>query len=231
MQVITIGNEKGGVGKSTIACNLAVVAAKEGKKVLLMDADVQGSSAAFRALREEREEEKREKGEKAQVEINAVSVHQPTIHKDIAAFQNFDLVIIDVGGRDTKILRSAIAAATNGLFLIPVLPSQYDIWATYETLETLNQIRSSGLEISAAMIINRQLTQNTTISKDAKNALEELKDGNNVILLNTVLYGRVDYQKAVSEGLGVTEYAPSGKAADEIRMMYKEIINLLDGEN
>ena len=116
MKVISVVNQKGGVGKSTIACNLAVNAVLDGKRTLLIDADPQGSSLSFRAIR-------------GADDLKAVSITQPTIHKDIGDFENFDLVIIDAGGRDNTLFRSAVTAAAKGMLLIPVLPSQYDIWA------------------------------------------------------------------------------------------------------
>ena len=106
--ILTVGNTKGGVGKSTIACNFSVESALAGKKTLLIDADIQGSSIGFRASREKND-------------IKAMSITTPTLHKDIKDFQ-FDMVLIDVGGRDSAVFRSAIMACD--LMIIPVLPSQ-----------------------------------------------------------------------------------------------------------
>jgi chromosome partitioning protein len=208
-KVITIANQKGGVGKSTIAVNLAVCAAKD-LKVLLIDADVQGSSTSFRAIREADD-------------VKAISIIQPTIHKDIEGFSNFDLIIVDAGGRDNTLFRSAITAASKGILLIPVLPSQYDIWAAEDTFKMLKEIRVY-VDIPAYAVFN-QVIQNTKISKEAHEALEELTTEGNVQLLKTVLYNRIDYKKSISEGLGVIEYS-KGKAAEEMKALYKEIMKL-----
>jgi len=213
MKVISIVNQKGGVGKSTIAVNLAVCAVKDGQKVLLIDADVQGSSLAFRAIRETDD-------------LQAVAITKPTIYKDVVNFENFDLIIIDAGGRDNTLFRSAIMAASYGILIIPVLPSQYDIWATEDTLESLREARSI-VDIEAYALFN-QVIQNTNVSKEAKEALEELTVENDVNLLNTVLYARVDYKKSISEGLGVIEYQPNGKAASEMDKLYNEIKGILE---
>lgn len=213
MKVITIGNQKGGVGKSTIACNFAVLAANEGKKVLLIDADTQASSMSFRAVREKDD-------------IKSVAITQPTIHKDIGEFDNFDLAIIDAGGRDSAVFRSAITAATYGALIIPVLPSVYDIWATEDTLEILKEARVY-VDVRAFICFNRVIAR-TIISKDARKAIEELikRTQIDVDLLNSMLYSRVAFEN-VGRGLGVVEQHPNGEASGEMLALYKEVISKL----
>lgn len=213
MKVLSIVNQKGGVGKSTIACNLAVCAVKDNLKTLLIDADPQGSSLSFRAIRESDD-------------LKAVSITQPTIHKDVSDFENFDLVIIDSGGRDNSLFRSAIMAASKGALLIPVVPSQYDIWATEDTFSVLREARTFA-EIQAYTVIN-QIVNNTTVSKEAKEALEELTTEYDVKTLKSYIYLRVDYKKSISHGLGVVEFAPKTKAAREITSLYNEIKEILN---
>jgi len=212
MKVISVANQKGGVGKSTIACNLAICAVKDGKKTLIIDADPQGSSISFRAIRETDD-------------LKAVSITQPTIHKDVGDFKNFDLVLVDAGGRDNAIFRSAVTAAARGILLIPVLPSQYDIWAAEDTFKILNEARVY-VDIDAYAVFN-QTIQNTTVSKEAKEALEELTAESDIKLLNTVLFSRVDYKNSIGKGLGVIEYHPKGKAAEEMNNLYSEIKSIL----
>jgi chromosome partitioning protein len=125
--IITVGNTKGGVGKTTIAVNLAVEAVRDGKKVLLVDTDPQGSSMAFRAERE-------------QDDIRAVALVSDKLHKDIKEFSTaFDWIVIDAGGRDNAVFRSAVAACD--LFLLPVLPSQFDVWAVEDAISAFKEIQ------------------------------------------------------------------------------------------
>jgi chromosome partitioning protein len=212
MKIITIGNQKGGVGKSTLACNLAVLAATEGQRVLIIDSDIQASSMAFRALREADD-------------IRAVAITQPTIHKDISEFANFDLVFIDAGGRDNTCFRSAVMAAGGGALLIPVLPSVYDIWATEDTLKILQEARVYR-DIKAYIVLN-QVIANTSIARDAREALTDLTKQNDVALLETCLYSRVAWKTSISKGQGVIETEPQGKAAQELRTLYNELQSLI----
>ena len=208
MKVISVVNEKGGVGKSTITYNLAVAAALEGKKVLVIDADTQASTMSVRELRQDNL-------------INAVQITKNTIHKDINNFSNFDLIIVDAGGRDTSVFRSAIMASSAGMLVVPVQPSAVDIWATEETFNIIQDIRTY-LPIDAYVVLN-QVVSNTTLAKDAKEALEEITTEKEVKILNSVLHSRMDYKKSVNEGKGVLEFNPSGKAAQEVNSLYAEI--------
>jgi chromosome partitioning protein len=210
IMILTVGNTKGGVGKSTIACNFAVESALAGKKTLLIDADIQGSSIGFRATRQKDD-------------IKAMSITTPTLHKDVKDF-NFDIVIIDVGGRDSAVFRSAIMACD--VMLIPVLPSQYDIWATGDTIKILKEARTYR-DIPAYFMMN-QVIPKTVVAREAIQAVEEFK--NDVELMKSLLCSRVAYKNSVSYGQGVTEYEPDGKAAQEIRDFYKEVMELWEGK-
>ena len=210
MKVITIGNEKGGVGKSTIACNLAAEAALSGLKVLLIDADSQQSSIDFRAVRAENE---------SLPQFHAVSITKNTIHRDVTSFQEFDLILIDAGGRDTAVFRSALLACN--LLIIPVLPSQYDIWATQGTIEILEQAQSFK-NIDALFVLNQVIT-NTLIERDALEALERFP----IYIFNTRLHSRVAFKKSIMEGMGVSEYDGNSKAAQEIKSLWEETVNLI----
>ncbi len=204
--VITVASTKGGVGKSTIAVNLAVEAAKDGKRVLLVDSDIQGSSIGFRAAREKDD-------------IKAMSIITNTLHRDLRDFQNFNYIIVDVVGRDTGVFRSALLAAD--MVIIPVLPSQYDIWAAADNVENIRLARVVK-EFKAYFLFN-QVIQGTKISGEATAALEEIIGEDGIKLMESQLVSRVAYKNSISKGLGVSEYEPNGKAASEIHALYNEI--------
>lgn len=213
MPIIVIGNEKGGTGKSTITANLVVQAAKDRLTVLAIDADTQQSLMDFRSVR----------AEKDLPQFQAVSITKNTIHKDAKNFNGYDLILIDAGGRDTITFRSAIMAAD--WLLIPVLPSQYDIWATQNTINVLEEARTFKT-IHARFLVN-QVISNTRISQEALQALQDFK----LPVLDTKLCSRVSYKQSIGEGRGVTEYEPDGKAASEIEALWLEIKGLIKLDN
>jgi len=205
--IVTIGNSKGGVGKSTISCNLAVMAAQDGKNVLLVDADPQASSLNFRSIRESDD-------------IKATAITTPTLHKDLKDFSNFDLIIVDSGGRDTGVFRSAILAAD--ILIIPVLPSVYDIWATSDTIEVVKEAMLFNEKLVTRFLINMVLP-NSIMGRDTLAALEEHKE---IPILHQTIGARQSFKNALVTGQGVVEFEPKSKAAQEISGCYQEIMEL-----
>ena len=210
--VIAVCNIKGGVGKSTLASNLAVMASRAGHKTLLVDADTQRSSMAWRIERESDD-------------IQAVSITHDRIHREVAAFDH-DFIIIDAGGRDTGAFRSAIGAAT--LCLVPLQPSQADVWSSNDTLAVVRDIAAMkeqvGLPFIARMILN-QVPPTAAIGAEVRTALAEYEPI--APLLETQLGFRVDYKYALGGGWGVAESAPASKAAGEVAALWQEVLGLL----
>ncbi|MDO8945930.1 MAG: ParA family partition ATPase [Desulfocapsaceae bacterium] len=207
--IITVGNTKGGVGKTTIAVNLAVEAARDGKKVLLVDTDPQGSSIAFRAEREKDD-------------IRAVALVSDKLHKDIKEFSAaFDWIVIDAGGRDNAVFRSAVAACD--FFLLPVLPSQFDVWAAEDAITVFKELQPFN-NMLGRMVLN-MVRPNTIVSNEAQEALASYQD--DIPLLSKRLHNRVAYKASISNGQGVAEYEPSGKAAEDIKHLYDEILFII----
>lgn len=215
MKTICIASSKGGVGKSTIAVNLAVCAVKDNKSVLIIDGDTQGSSMIFREFRETND-------------IKAISIPKPTIHKDIADFKNFDLIIVDVGGRDNPAFRSGIIASQYGMILIPIVPSQFDITETENTYGVIQEV-SSMFDVKAYSVFNQvNANPKVKISGEAFKLVEELNEEYGIKSVGTILHSRVPFADSISHGKGVLEYKPKDKSSDEIKLLYGEIKTILE---
>jgi len=219
--IVLFGGEKGGVGKSTLLSNLAVLRALSGRDILLLDTDPQGSLAGWNTIRNENELEP------------SITCVQRSVKKDsIKAFirevrkleEKYDDIFIDAGGRDSVELRSAMVVAD--IMLSPIQASQYDLWSLERLDELVQEASPSNLELKAYTVINRVSTNPSV--KEAEEAMELLAEFPNLCTLKTTLKDRISFRKSVREGKSVLEFLPKDKKAiTEIKALYKE---LFDGQ-
>jgi len=207
---------KGGCSKTTLATNLACIAVRQGQSALLVDGDLQRSSIFWRG----------ERSDDAPARIQAIGMPTNTIHKDLPRLAaTYDFTCIDVGGRDTNVLRSALLACgrgvvkpEGGIVIIPCQPSQLDLWGLSDTMDLLETARTFT-EINSYTLLT-QIVHGTGSSKKALGAIAAL---DNAPLLKPLIHSRVAYKNAVELGLGVIETEPKGKAAGEIRSLWIEL--------
>lgn len=198
-------NQKGGVGKTTLAVNVADAMARQNKRVLLIDADPQGSALDWAAAR---------RGEPM---FAVAGLPRASIHKELPALATgYDVVIIDGPPRVYDVARSAIMASD--LVLIPVQPSPYDVWAAKEIVDLIQEARVYKPNLKAAFTINRKIV-NTALGRDVTNALSNYP----IPVLNSAICQRVALTESAAQGQAVLESEPECTAANEIRQLVTEI--------
>jgi len=207
--IIGVLNQKGGVGKTTISVNLAASLSRDGSRVLLIDADPQGSSLDWAAARD---------GDPL---FSVVGFPRPSIHKEIGQLgQGYDHILIDGPPRVTDLARSSIMASD--IVLIPVQPSPYDVWAAEEIVKLIDEARVYKENIKSVFVINRKIT-NTAIGRDVGDALSSYP----IPVLTASITQRVVFAEAAAQGKSVFEIDAVGLAAREIDAVKNELLEFV----
>lgn len=204
--IIGVLNQKGGVGKTTLSVNIAAALAHGGARVLLIDADPQGSSLDWSAARE------------GSPLFSVVGLPRASVHKEIEQVgQGYDHIIIDGPPRVTDLARSAIMASD--VVLIPVQPSPYDIWAADEVVKLVQEATVYKENLKSVFVVNRKIA-NTAIGRDVGEALAAYP----VPVLAATVTQRVIYAEAAAQGKAVFEIDAEGPAMAEIAALVAELM-------
>lgn len=209
--ILALAGQKGGSGKTTVALAVAAELFNLGAKVLLVDADPQGSARTWGAVMAEA-------GKEGPTIVGmGADLYKPGQLPTLA--KGFDQVVIDCPPRSGDTQRAALMVAD--LAVLPCGPSAVDAWALAESVELVNAAQQLRPELQGAVLITRKVAR-TAIGAGAREALA----GCGLPVLEAELGFRVAYQEAPAAGLGVTQYAPQDAAAEEVRALVSELLEL-----
>ncbi len=205
--IIAVGGVKGGTGKTTIATNLTVLRSSTGKKVLLVDADEQKSTSIWANQRYVLGLETKW----ANIQLTGKAVHSELLKMQT----DYDDVIIDVGGRETRSLRAAIAVAD--IFLVPFKPRSLDIWTLGDIKAIISEMKPANPKLQCFAIVN----QADSRGSDNEDTIHILQECEEIKCFEITIGSRKSFANAASDGLGITEMQNlDKKAIQEMQSLY-----------
>ena len=200
-KIICVANRKGGVGKTTLATNLAVALNTKGKSILI-DADEQQSAFKWANQRED---------------IECITVHSDLLEKLEKLDKEYEYILIDVAGRDSTIFREALLVSDT--LIVPTQPSLLDLQVLDYMQEKVKTAKQTNENLKAYVLINRAAVRTTEL----KDAIEFIAEFDQFKLLKTVLFERKQFRDAIVESKSVTEMNAS-KAKDELNQLIIELL-------
>lgn len=212
--IITVGGIKGGSGKTTVATNLAVIRANDGRDVLLIDADDQETATDFTVLRNERQP--------TGAGYTSIKLTGPAVRTETLRLKDkYTDIVIDTGGRDTASQRAAMTISS--LLLVPFVPRSFDVWTLEKVAALIEEMLPANPSLRAFTFLNRADSRGT----DNIEAVEVIKEFSSLIFLDTPLGSRKAFANAAAQGLAVPELKPQDpKASEEIVRLYRYVFGI-----
>ncbi|MGN7612894.1 nucleotide-binding protein [Magnetococcales bacterium HHB-1] len=197
--VTVIGNLKGGCGKSTITFNLAVWLTQKGLDVVSFDLDPQATLSDAGEVRREEEVEPK------------LNIYRSDTDPDQVFKKHKGHVLMDISASNRWNMRQAILKADR--IIVPVPPSQADVWSTQRFLEIIGDTMVGKKKPEIILFINRADTHPAL--KETQETFEAISQLRDVIVLKNRICQRTAYRRSFSEGRAVFELAPKSKASEE----------------
>ena len=206
MKIISVLNEKGGTGKSTVATNLATVLHRQGKRVVLLDCDPQGTARDWRDASPEG------------ADLPPVlGVDRPQMLASSLNGINAEIAIIDSPAK-AESMSAAIVRASHVALLV-IQPSGADLWASGAAVKLIQAKREMGGEIDAAFLVNRT-SGATKLSKLVKSGEWNTYEG--IEKLESSIGNRAVFATAMTDGQSVLDYSDA-KAKEEVQAVVQEL--------
>lgn len=209
--IIAVLNQKGGVGKTTLAINVAACLADlcsltdPPGKVLLVDADKQGTASTWASLRD-------------QCPFQVVSLARENMRADVLQLaKGYDYTVIDGPPHAEGVTRSCIAAAD--YVVVPIEPGGASRWSSELTVRQLGEVRDLKPALRAAFVVSRKIA-GTVLGREART----MADDAGLPIFKTEIEQRIAFAEAMTMGRSVFEWPGATRAVLEIQDLTQEIL-------
>jgi len=210
--VISFLNQKGGVGKSTLSINVAACLNLMGQKVLLIDADKQGTVSTWASLREE-------------TGFRVVSMARENMARDaIKLAADFDFTIIDGPPQAETISRSCIVASD--LVIVPIEPGGASLWSSNLTIRQLKEAQELKPTLKCGFVVSRKIGT-TVLGRDTRSMASDA----GIRTFQTEIEQRIAYAEALTMGKTIFEWSGRSSAAREIQTLTRELLDVFNEQN
>ncbi len=207
--IISFINQKGGTGKSTLSINVASCLALLRRKVLLIDADKQGTSSTWASLREDSP-------------FQIVNMARENMARDAMKMgADYDFTIIDGPPQAETISRSCIVASD--LVVVPIEPGGASRWASDVTISQLKEAQEFKPTLKCGFVVSRKIS-GTVLGRDARANAEDA----GIPIFKTEIEQRIAYAEALTMGKAIFEWSPNSPAIREIRNLTHELLDMFN---
>jgi chromosome partitioning protein len=203
--IISLVNQKGGVGKTTIAINIGIGMARRNYKVGFLDTDPQGTASQWQTI-------------EGNVAFEVRRHPAPVSSGDLTeADRNHGVLVIDTPPAIGEITQSVLEISD--LAVIPLAPSVLDIWSSRTTIGMIEEAKKVNPKLEGRLLVSRKIPR-TRLGRDGREAIAALE----MDVFETEISQRIAYVESMIAGVSVFQYAPKSEASLEIENLCEEII-------
>jgi chromosome partitioning protein len=217
-KIIAVVNQKGGSGKTTLSMQLAGALARRGNKVLVVDADPQGTATRWAATADD--------DKPFPASVVGLSAASTKVHREVGKFvDDYQYIIIDCPpAADSPVPQSALLIAD--LALVPVIPSPLDMWAAVGIRQVIENVGDVNEDLKSRLVLN-QCQPKTSLAKEALEVLPEFGIG----LCKTYMHHRQVYRQSAVFGQTVHDFGSrAAPAIEEIEALTDEILKVIGSD-
>jgi chromosome partitioning protein len=215
-KIITVCNQKGGSGKTTLSMQLAGALTRRGNKVLVVDADPQGTATRWAATAED--------DKPFPASVIGLSAASTKVHREVKKFvEDYQYIVIDCPpAADSPVPQRALLIAD--LALVPIIPSPLDMWAAVGIRQVIENVSSINEELQSRLVVN-QCQPNTRLAREALEVLPKF----GIELCKTYMHQRQVYRQSAVFGQTVHDFGSKATPAiEELETLTNEILLLLN---